>query len=54
MFLTISLHRATDTDTTDEILAAALEHAKSMRYCAKVCYVEVKCKGGVCCFLKFS
>ncbi|KAF5833151.1 pyruvate kinase [Dunaliella salina] len=27
--------RATDTDTTDEILAAALEHAKSMRYCAK-------------------
>eukprot|EP00983_Pelagomonas_calceolata_P018536 581331-Pelagomonas_calceolata.AAC.9 len=28
--------QATDTDTTDEILAAALEHAKSMRYCAKV------------------
>lgn len=28
--------RATDTDTTDEILAAALDHAKLMRYCAKV------------------
>jgi hypothetical protein len=27
--------RATDTDTTDEILAAAIEHAKRMRYCAK-------------------
>jgi len=27
--------RATDTDTTDEILAAAIEHAKKMRYCTK-------------------
>lgn len=27
--------RATDTDTTDEILAAAIEHAKRARYCAK-------------------
>ncbi|GFR44064.1 hypothetical protein Agub_g5224, partial [Astrephomene gubernaculifera] len=27
--------RATDSDTTDEILAAAIEHAKRMRYCAK-------------------
>ncbi|KAL6758581.1 pyruvate kinase [Haematococcus lacustris] len=27
--------RATDTDTTDEILAAAIEHAKRMRYCMK-------------------
>ncbi|KIZ06088.1 pyruvate kinase [Monoraphidium neglectum] len=27
--------RATDTDTTDEILAAAIEHAKRLRYCAK-------------------
>eukprot|EP00199_Chlamydomonas_sp_CCMP681_P000739 CAMPEP_0119102966 /NCGR_PEP_ID=MMETSP1180-20130426/1536_1 /TAXON_ID=3052 ORGANISM="Chlamydomonas cf sp, Strain CCMP681" /NCGR_SAMPLE_ID=MMETSP1180 /ASSEMBLY_ACC=CAM_ASM_000741 /LENGTH=508 /DNA_ID=CAMNT_0007087361 /DNA_START=104 /DNA_END=1630 /DNA_ORIENTATION=- len=27
--------RATDTDTTDEILAAAIEHAKRMRYCAR-------------------
>lgn len=27
--------RATDTDTTDEILAAAIEHAKRMRYCVK-------------------
>ncbi|KAG1669401.1 hypothetical protein FOA52_004052 [Chlamydomonas sp. UWO 241] len=27
--------RATDTDTTDEVLAAAIEHAKAMRYCAK-------------------
>jgi hypothetical protein len=27
--------RATDTDTTDEILAAAVEHAKRLRYCAK-------------------
>lgn len=27
--------RATDTDTTDEILAAAVEHAKKMRYIAK-------------------
>jgi hypothetical protein len=27
--------RATDTDTTDEILAAAIEHAKRQRYCAK-------------------
>ncbi len=28
--------RATDTDTTDEILAAAIEHAKRMRYCTRV------------------
>lgn len=27
--------RATDSDTTDEILAAALEHAREMRYCAR-------------------
>ncbi|GLC37228.1 hypothetical protein PLESTB_000993700 [Pleodorina starrii] len=27
--------RATDSDTTDEILAAAIEHAKRARYCAK-------------------
>mmetsp|Transcript_44046 Transcript_44046/g.132045 ORF Transcript_44046/g.132045 Transcript_44046/m.132045 type:complete len:509 (-) Transcript_44046:301-1827(-) len=27
--------RATDTDTTDEVLAAAIEHAKAMRYCAR-------------------
>lgn len=27
--------RATDTDTTDEILAAAIEHAKRARYCTK-------------------
>lgn len=27
--------RATDTDTTDEILAAAIEHAKKQRYCAR-------------------
>ena len=26
--------RATDSDTTDEILAAAIEHAKEARYCA--------------------
>ncbi len=25
--------RASDSDTTDEILAAALEHAKRMHYC---------------------
>jgi hypothetical protein len=34
--LFLPLYRATDTDTTDEILAAAIEHAKRMRYCAKV------------------
>ncbi|KAK9825979.1 hypothetical protein WJX74_002803 [Apatococcus lobatus] len=27
--------RATDTDTTDEILAASIEHAKENRYCAR-------------------
>ncbi len=27
--------RATDSDTTDDILAVAIEHAKAMRYCAK-------------------
>ncbi len=27
--------RATDTDTTDEILASAIEHAKRARYCAR-------------------
>ena len=27
--------RATDTDTTDEILQAAIEHAKDMRYCQR-------------------
>lgn len=27
--------RATDTDTTDEILQASIEHAKQMRYCAR-------------------
>lgn len=27
--------RATDSDTTDEILAAATEHAKEMGYCAR-------------------
>lgn len=27
--------RATDTDTTDEILAAAIEHAKELRYCSR-------------------
>ena len=27
--------RATDTDTTDEILAAAVEHAKRLGYCVK-------------------
>lgn len=29
------LRRASDTDTTDEILHAALEHAKDMRYCQR-------------------
>ena len=27
--------RATDSDTTDEILSAALEHAKEIGYCKK-------------------
>jgi pyruvate kinase len=27
--------RATDSDTTDEILQASIEHAKAMKYCAK-------------------